>query len=158
MTLNVFQAGKGINATKLNANFSEVQQQANTNESNINTIANTALKKDGTNLTQTIVDVFQQQTPVILSGNGNISLTDNKVHFLTLTGNNDNKVVLPTPASDSYSHTIVLIVQGSNYSLNISNGTAGHLYNDTSVSTTSPYSVMYIWNKINDRWYYSLTQ
>lgn len=158
MTLYVFQAGKGINATKVNANFSEVQQQANDNETDLTTLANTALLKDGSNITQTMVDEFQKQTPVILSGNGNINLTDNKVHFLTLTGNNSNKVVLPTPASDSYSHTIVLIVQGSNYSLNISNGTAGHLYNDTSVNTTSPYNVMYIWNKLNNSWYYSLTQ
>ena len=159
MAISTFQAGKGINATKLNSNFSEIQQKANTNESNINQIANTALLKDGSNITQSVVDQFQQQTPIILSNrSGSISLTDNKVHFLTLSANNNNKIVLPTPASDNYSHTIVLIVQGSIYSLNISNGTAGHLYNDTNVNTTSPYNVMYIWNKINNSWYYSLTQ
>ena len=158
MTLNIFQAGKGINATKVNANFSEVQQQANDNETNITNIANTALLKDGSNITQTMVDEFQQQTPVILSGDGDINLTDNKVHFLTLTGNNTNQVVLPTPANDQYSHTIVLIVQGSNYSLDIAHGTTAHLYNDINVDTTNTYSVMYVYNKIDNSWYYSFTQ
>lgn len=158
MTLNVFQAGKGINANKVNANFAEVQQQSNTNESNINAIANTALLKDGSNLTQTIIDEFQQQTPIIISSDGNISLTDNKVHFLNLTGNNDNKVVLPAVGADSYSHTIVLIVQGGNYSLDIANGTAGTISSQFNVDTELPYSVMYIYNKINNAWYYSLSQ
>lgn len=158
MTLNVFQAGKGINATKINANFSEVQQQANTNETNINNIASTALLKDGSNLTQTIIDDFQEQTPIVLSGRGLITLTDNRVHFLTLNGSSNNRVGLPTPASDSYSHTIILIVQGGYYPLNIANGTAGHLYNSITVNTANPYCVMYIYNKINNSWYYSLTQ
>lgn len=154
----VFSAGKGINQTKINYNFAQLQQQTNNNELAINDIDNTALKKDGTNLTQQIIDDFQKQTPIVLSKNGNINLTDNRVHFLTLTGNNSNKVILPTPASDGYSHTIVLIVKGGNYSLNIANGTNGHLYNDTNVNTTSTYSVMYIYNKIDNKWYYSLTQ
>ena len=156
--LHVFSAGKGINQAKINYNFAELQQETNTNETAINNIANTALLKDGSNATQSMIDEFQQQTPVILSGNGNINLTDNKVHFLTLISNNSNKVILPTPASDSYSHTIVLIVQGGSYSLDIANGTSGHLYNNLTVNTANPYSVMYIWNKINSRWYYSLTQ
>ena len=154
----VFSAGKGINQIKLNYNFAELQQESNANETAINNIASTALLKDGSNLTQTIINEFQQQTPVILSGDGNINLTDNKVHFLTLTGNNTNQVVLPTPAQDGYSHTIVLIVDGSNYSLDIANGTAGHLYNNIIVDTASAYSVMYIYNKLNNSWYYSLTQ
>lgn len=157
-TLYVFSAGKGINQAKINYNFAELQQETNTNETAINNIANTALLKDGSNITQTMIDEFQQETPIILSGDGNINLTDNRVHFLTLTGNNSNQVVLPTPASDSYSHTIVLIVQGSGYSLDISNGTAGHLYNPITIDTTQPYNVMYIYNKITHSWYYSLTQ
>ena len=156
--LHVFSAGKGINQAKINYNFAELQQETNTNETAINNIANTALLKDGSNLTQDIVDDFQKQTPIILSGNGDINLTDNKVHFLTLTNNNSNRVVLPTPVSDNYSHTIVLIVQGSAFSLNVANGTAGHLYNDTSVNKANTYSVMYIYNKIDNHWYYSLTQ
>lgn len=158
MTLHIFQAGKGINANKINANFAEVQQQANTNESDINNIANTALLKDGSNLTQSIIDKFQQQTPIMLSTDGDISLTDNRVHYLELTGNNSNRVMLPTPGSDSYSHTIVLIVEGSSYSLDIANGTAGPISSQFNVDTEIPYNVMYIYNKINNSWYYSLSQ
>lgn len=156
MTLNIFQAGKGINATKLNANFSEVQQQANTNENNINIIANTALKKDGSNLTQTIIDDFQKQTPVVLTNqSGTISLTDNKVYFLSLSGN--STIVLPTIANDQYSHTIVLYVSGhSGYSLDL--GTTNHFFNYSYADTRNPYSVMYIYNKLDNNWYYSITQ
>lgn len=158
MALNEFHPGDGINAQKLNENFAEVQGQINDNENQIIDIDETALRKDGSNMTQEMVNDFNKQTPIILSGNGNINLTDNRVHFLTLTSNNSNKVVLPAVTSDNYSHTIILIVQGSAYSLNIANGTAGHLYNDINVNTSNTYSVMYIYNKINNRWYYSLTQ
>lgn len=155
MALNVFQAGKGINATKVNANFAEVQQQANDNESNITTIANTALLKDGSNLTQTIIDEFQQQTPIILATtSGTITLTDNCAHFLELTGN--GTIALPTPASDQYSHTITLTVQGGQYSLDL--GTVYHLYNDLLIDTTQTYNVLYVYNKIDGNWYYSITQ
>ena len=155
MTLNIFQAGKGINATKVNDNFAEVQQQANDNESDITTISNTALLKDGSNLTQTIVDDFQQQTPIILATtSGTITLTDNRAHFLALTGN--GTIDLPTPASDQYSHTITLTVQGSAYSLDL--GTLYHLYNDLNIDTTETYNVLYIYNKIDGNWYYSITQ
>lgn len=153
-----FSVGKGINQTKLNANFANTQQEVNTNETNINNIANTALLKDGSNITQTMIDAFQQQTPIILSGDGNINLTDNKVHFLTLTGNNTNQVVLPTPASDGYSHTIILIVDGSNYSLNVANGTTGPLMTPVLFDSTNTYTVMYVYNKIDNGWYYAITQ
>lgn len=155
MTLNIFQAGKGINATKINANFAEVQQQANDNETDITTIGNTALLKDGSNLTQTIVDDFQKQTPIILATtSGSITLTDNRAHFLELTGN--GTIVLPTPADDQYSHTITLTVQGGSYSLAL--GTAYHLYNPRTVDTTKTYNVIYIYNKLDSKWYYGLTQ
>lgn len=153
-TLYVFSAGKGINQVKLNYNFAELQQETNTNETDINNIANTALLKDGSNLTQTIINEFQQQTPNVISNSGTISLTDNTANFLTLTGN--GTISLPTPASDQYSHTISLIVQGSNYTLDL--GTVYHLYNDLTVDTTATYSVLYIYNKIDGNWYYSLTQ
>ena len=157
-SMYVFQAGKGINSIKLNANFANLKQAANDNGDSIDDIENNALQKNGSNLTQQIIDDFQKETPIVLSSNGNINLTDNRTHFLTLTGNNTNKVILPTPASDEYSHTIVLVVQGSAYSLNIANGTAGHLYNNLEIDTTQTYNVMYIYNKIDNSWYYSLTQ
>ena len=158
MTLNIFQAGKGINATKINANFAEVQQQANDNESDITTISNTALLKDGSNLTQTIVDDFQKQTPIVLATtSGSITLTDNRAHFLELTGN--GTIVLPTPAADQYSHTITLTVQGGNYSLDFQTATGGHhLYNPIIVDSTQTYNVIFIYNKIDGCWYYGLTQ
>lgn len=158
-TLEVFQAGKGVNCVKLNFNFSELQTQTNSNESRINDVENTALKKDGSNLTASIVADFQKQTPIVLSRSGNISLADNSSNFLTLTGNNSNKIVLPTITSDNYSHTINLTVQGSNYSLDITTATSGHhLYNDLSIDPTKTYNVLFIYNKIDHYWYYSITQ
>lgn len=154
MVLNIFQAGKGINATKINDNFSQLQTQSNSNETAINTIANTALLKDGSNLTQSIIDRFQQQTPNVLSSSGSISLTDNTANFLTLTGN--GTIVLPTISPDQYSHTIILVVGGNSYSLNL--GTSYHLYNNLAIDTTKTYNVLYIYNKLDNRWYYSLTQ
>lgn len=153
-TLYTFSAGKGINQVKLNYNFGQLQQQSNTNETNINTIANTALSKDGSNLTQTIIDEFQQQTPNILSTSGTIALTDNSANFLTLTGN--GTISLPNVPADQYSHTINLVVAGSAYSLDL--GTVYHLYNDLLIDTTQTYNVLYIYNKIDGNWYYSITQ
>ena len=73
----VFEAGKGINAEKINANFSELQNQTNTNETNIGNLASTALLKDGSNITPSLVATFQKQTPNVLSASGTIALTDN---------------------------------------------------------------------------------
>lgn len=156
MVLNIFEAGKGINATKINDNFSQVQNQSNTNETAINNIASTALLKDGSNLTQSAIDTFQQQTPNILSTSGAISLADNTANFLTLTGNNTNRIVLPAVASDQYSHTISLVVAGGPYSLAL--GTTYHLYNYLLIDTTKTYNVLYVYNKLDNHWYYSLTQ
>lgn len=154
MTMNVFQAGKGINADKINANFSELKQQANANESAINTVASTALKKDGSNLTQSIINDFQSQTPNVLTRSGTISLSDNTANFLTLTGN--GTIQLPSVSADNFSHTISLIVKGGAYNLNL--GTTYHLYNDLSINKANTYCVLYIYNKIDNHWYYSLTQ
>lgn len=157
MTLNIFQAGKGINATKVNANFAEVQQETNSNESAITNIANNALWNDGTNLTQAIVDDFQKQNPIVLTTtSGSISLTDNRVHYLSPTGN--GTIVLPIPAVDQYSHTIVLIVEPSNYSLDVGSGTAGTISSQFNIDTTLPYNVLYVFNKIDQHWYYSISQ
>lgn len=154
MALNIFEAGKGINAVKINDNFSQVQSQSNTNETAINNIASTALLKDGSNLTQSAINTFQQQTPNILSADGTISLTDNTANFLTLTGN--GTISLPAVASDQYSHTISLVVAGGTYSLGL--GTIYHLYNNLDIDTTQTYNVLYIYNKLDNHWYYSLTQ
>jgi hypothetical protein len=154
MALNIFEAGKGINAVKINDNFSQVQSQSNTNETAINNIASTALLKDGSNLTQSAINTFQQQTPNILSADGTISLTDNTANFLTLTGN--GTISLPAVASDQYSHTISLVVAGGSYSLGL--GTTYHLYNNLDIDTTQTYNVLYVYNKLDNHWYYSLTQ
>lgn len=151
----VFEAGKGINATKTNANFSELQSQTNTNETDIGNLASTALLKDGSNLTQTIIDEFQQQTPNILSTSGTIALTDNSANFLTLTDN--GTISLPTVPADQYSHTISVVVAGSTYSLDL--GTTKHLLHfPLPIDTTQTYNVLYIYNKIDSSWYYSITQ
>lgn len=157
----VFQQGKGINQEKLNENFSELQQKSNTNEKKINDIGNTALLADGSNLTTEIVEDFQKQTPVIINGEGDIVLADNSSIFLTLTGNNNNKIVLPTISPDQFSHTINLTVDGSAYSLDISTATANHhLYNSISypIDPTKTYNVLFIYNKIDGYWYYNITQ
>lgn len=150
----VFSAGKGVNCNKINENFADVQNQSNTNETAINNIASTALLKDGSNLTQSAINTFQQQTPNILSTSGAISLADNTANFLTLTGN--GTISLPAVASDQYSHTISLVVAGGAYSLGL--GTTYHLYNNLAIDTTKTYNVLYIYNKLDNHWYYSLTQ
>lgn len=145
-----FQAGKGINASKLNDNFTELQTKSNSNESAINSLSNDALRKDGSNITQALVDDFNTVTPIILSNQaGTISLQDNKQYFLTLSGSGTIK--LPVVPSDSYSHTIVLIVQGSNYSLNL--GTQKTLGTLIGIDSTKAYQVLYIYNKIDNSWY-----
>jgi len=150
----VFEAGKGINAVKINANFAELQSQTNTNETDIGNLANTALLKDGSNITPSLVATFNQQTPNILSADGTISLADNTANFLTLTGN--GTISLPTVPNDQYSHTISLVVAGGSYSLGL--GTTYHLYNNLDIDTTKTYNVLYIYNKLDNHWYYSLTQ
>ena len=59
--IEVFSPNKGINVVKLNDNFASLQQQANDNEDSITDIANTALLKDGSNLTPDIIADFQNQ-------------------------------------------------------------------------------------------------
>lgn len=150
-----FQAGKGINASKLNDNFTELQTKSNSNESAINSLSNDALRKDGSNITQALVDDFNTVTPIILSNQaGTISLQDNKQYFLSLSGS--GTISLPVVPSDSYSHTIVLIVQGSNYSLDL--GTTKTLGTLLGIDSTKAYQILYIYNKIDNSWYYCLGQ
>lgn len=152
--MELFSAGKGVNCVKLNTNFDQVMSVTNDNEDQINEIATNALQNDGSNLTQTIIDEFQQQTPNILSTSGTIALTDNSANFLTLTGN--GTISLPNVPADQYSHTINLVVAGGAYSLYL--GATKHLYNPLAIDTTQTYNVLYIYNKIENSWYYSLTQ
>lgn len=153
--LHVFEAGKGINATKINENFASLKDKANANETELTQIGNTALKRDGTNLTQEIVNDFNSNEVEILSGSGDIRLQDNgKDKFLTLTGN--GKIVLPPVPQDAYSHTICMVVNGSQYKLDL--GTTKHLVSNTEINKMQPYSVMYVYNKIDSSWYYNLTQ
>lgn len=155
--IDVFSPNKGINVVKLNSNFAKLQQQTNDNEDDITTITNTALLKNGSNLTPEIINDFQSQVPNILSAGGTITLTDNSANFLTLTGN--GTIALPTVSSDDKSHTIILIVEGGSYTLDIGTATGDkHLFNDITVDPTKTYSVMFIYNKIENAWYYSLTQ
>lgn len=155
--LNQFSAGDGINCIKLNENFAELQTQSNNNENSINVISNQALLKDGSNLTAQIVDDFRKQPATVLSSSGTISLLDNSANFLTLTGN--AVISLPTISSDDYSHTILLVVAGSAYSLDVQTATGGHhLYNPIVINTENPYNVMFVFNKLDNNWYYSITQ
>ena len=152
-----FSAGKGINVVKLNDNFASLQQQSNDNEDDITNIENTALLKDGSNLTPDIIADFQSQVPNILSTSGTISLTDNSANFLTLTGN--GVVSLPAIPADQYSHTIVLIVEGGSYTLDVATATNNkHLYADVELDPTETYCVLFLYNKIENAWYYCLNQ
>lgn len=153
--MNVFQAGDGINATKVNSNFAELKNQANTNEASLTTISNTALLKNGSNITQTLVNKFNEVTPTILSNrSGTISLSDNTQYYLTLSGN--GTISLPTVSRDSKSHTIILIVAGGTRSLNL--GTTYRLASVGSLDGSKAYQVMYIYNKLDNNWYYCIGQ
>lgn len=158
-TLNTFEAGKGINCDKINFNFSELQNQTNLNETDINAIASTSLKKDGSNLTDNIVTDFRKQKTTTIFGDGTISLSDNKVYSLFLLGGNA-QISLPSITPDEFSHTICLFVSGNDHGYRVSNlGTVNHIYNNiSSVDTSKSYYIMYFYNKLNQAWYYSVTQ
>ena len=158
--LIIFEPRKGINCNSLNQNFELLKTKANNNELQLSTIETTALKKDGSNIEPSAVEKFQQTETTVLTWTPTINLVDNSTNFLTPLGN--TTVVLPNIPSDAYSHTVILIVQGSNYTITSKTASGAiitkHLYNDSSVDTTSPYSLMYIFNKLNNSWYFYLTQ
>jgi hypothetical protein len=155
--MHTFEAGKGINALKINENFTEVMDLANANETALLGIEQTALRKDGTNLTQEIVDDFKKDEPIVLNNAGDILLTDNRSHFLTLTGN--GAIVLPTVLTDQFSHTITLVVQPTEFSLTLDKSqSAGILGTNTEIIETDPFSVLYVYNKIDKKWYYYISQ
>lgn len=150
-----FEAGKGINCTKLNANFTEVQGDANANEIALQTLDSTALRKDGSNLTSQIITAFNQTTPVILQNqSGTISVADNTTYFITLS--NNATISLPSIAADQKSHTIICIIHPNSKSLSF--GTTKHLSSPSVFDNSNPYQVMYIYNKIDNNWYYCLGQ
>lgn len=153
--MHTFEAGKGINAIKINENFTEVVDLANANETALLRIEQTALRKDGSNLTQDIVNEFKQDEPIILENRlGDIALTDNKTHFLSLSG--AGNIVLPTIADDQFSHTITLIVDGSSYSLDL--GSTNVILTKGDVDVAKTYSVLYIYHKVHRAWYYYISQ
>lgn len=153
--MHTFEAGKGINAIKINENFTEVRDLANDNETTLYRLSQTALLKDGSNLTQDIIAKFQQEEPVVLTNkSGDIALSDNKTHFLSLSG--AGKIVLPTVLTDQFSHTITLIVDGSSYSLNL--GSTNVILTKGDVDVSKPYNVLYIYHKVHRAWYYYISQ
>ena len=153
---DVFVAGKGINCIKLNTNFASLQSLSNSNETSINNIESTALLKNGSNLTQSLVDAFNTVTPTVLTNqSGTVALQDNKQYYISLAG--ATTISLPAVASDSISHTISVVVEGSNYSLDL--GTAGKsLGSLLAVDSTRAYQILYIYNKIDNSWYSCLGQ
>lgn len=152
--LNVFEAGKGINANKLNENFDLCKIDANANEAELVQIATDSLKKDGSNLTQEVIDAFNQTDANEIIGNGVITLDDNSVNFITLEANSE--ILLPVVPSDNLSHTIVAVIAGGSFSLNL--GTSKYLVQNLLLDISQPYSVLYVYNKLDNSWYYCLTQ
>lgn len=153
--MHTFEAGKGINAVKINENFTEVVDLANSNETALLQLSQTALLKDGSNLSQDAVNKFKQDEPIVLENRqGNIALTDNKTHFLSLSGS--GKIVLPGIADDQFSHTITLVVDGSSYSLDL--GSTNVILTKGDVDVSKPYSVLYIYHKVHRAWYYYISQ
>jgi len=156
--MHTFEAGKGINAVKINENFTEVIDLANANEAALLQLSQTALLKDGSNLSQDVVDKFKQDEPIVLENRqGDIALTDNKTHFLSLSGN--GKIILPNIADDQFSHTITLIVDGGSYTLDASNGgSLPHILTKSNVDVSKPYNVLYVYHKVHKTWYYYISQ
>lgn len=153
--MHTFEAGKGINAVKINENFTEVVDLANANEIALSRIEQTALLKDGRNLSQDVVDKFKQDEPIVLENRqGDIALTDNKTHFLSLSG--VGKIVLPSIVADQFSHTITLIVDGSSYSLDL--GSTNVILTKGDIDVAKTYSVLYIYHKTHRAWYYYISQ
>lgn len=153
----IFSAGKGINCIKLNQNFADLQTKSNTNETQINNIATNSLKKDGSNVTQSVVDAFNTVTPVVLTNqSGTITLQDNTPYYISLSGDAVLDT-MPIVAPDGISHTITAVIQCNNYSFDMSviHGTLGSVI---SIDTTKDYQVMFIYNKIDGYWYYSIGQ
>ena len=137
-----------------------MRAQSNSNEARITNIENTALRIDGSNVTDETVEAFNRNIVVTLGTSGVMSLTDNAEHFLAPTGN----CYLDTPViaqGDQYSHTINIAVQGSNYGVTLrENGQAitRHLLNGENVNTTLPYNLLLMYNHLDGHWYNYISQ
>lgn len=149
----VFEAGKGINRVKLNDNFAQLQGITNSNESALNTLSTQALHKNGDNLEQSAVDAFKRDNVTVLTTSDGVTLDDGGDYFLIPTG--DVTITLPTITPDQYSHTISMVVAGSEYSVDL--GTSYSLMNPP-VDTEQDYSVLFVYNHIDDKWYYFMGQ
>lgn len=158
--LTIFNAGDGISAPDLNENFEKLRVQTNHNESDITYIANTALKIDGSNVTDETVAQFNRSLTVTLPTSGVSNLSDNKEHFLAPTG--DCTLNVPVIAQgDQFSHTINIAVQGSNNGVTLmENGTpiTRHLLNGENVDTTLPYNLLLLYNHLDGHWYFYISQ
>ena len=149
----VFEPGKGINCVKLNENFAALQGITNNNESALNTISTNALHKNGDNLEQSAIDAFKKDNVTVLSTSGSVPLSDGGDYYLTPTGN--VTITLPAITPDQFSHTISLIVAGSQYSVDL--GTSYALLSPE-VDTENDYSVFFVYNHIDGNWYYYIGQ
>jgi hypothetical protein len=116
-------------------------------------MAATALHKNGDNIEQSAIDEFKKDQVTVLSTSGTIALADNKDYFLTPTGN--VTITLPTITADEFSHTITLIVAGSEYSVDL--GTTYALLSPT-IDTEHDFSVLFMYNKLDNKWYYFMGQ
>lgn len=158
--MNVFNAGEGIPAPELNANFDNLKTESNSNEARITDIENTALRIDGSNVTDATVEAFNRSITVTLPTSGTATLTDNAEHFLAPTAD----CYLDTPViaqGDLYSHTINIAVQGSNYGVTLREGGQAitrHLLNGENVDTTLPYNLLLMFNHLDGHWYYYISQ
>lgn len=150
-----FYAGEGISAPDLNDNFDELRTQSNANEDGIADIEDNALKKDGTNVTDATVAAFNRSVAITLGTSGTLQLTDNADHFLAPTGD-CTLVFPPVTQGDGISHTINVAVQGSNYG--VTHNLTHHLLYDSTVDTTAPYNLLFVYNHSDGNWYYYLTQ
>lgn len=156
----VFNAGEGIPAPDLNANFDTLRTQSTANEAKITNIENTALRIDGSNVTDATVAAFNRNETVTLATSGASLLTDNAEHFLAPTGDCD--LTVPVIAQgDLYSHTINIAIQGSNYGVTLYEGGTAitrHLLNGENVDTTLPYNILLMYNHLDGHWYYYISQ
>lgn len=155
-----FYAGDGISAPDLNTNFELLRTQSNANEASITNLENTCLRIDGTNISDATVAAFNRSLVATLPGTGTSSLLDNTEHFLEPTGNCSLEVPSITPG-DLYSHTINVVVQGSNYTVTLlENGVVitRHLLNYENIDTTLPYNIFLVYNHSDGHWYYYISQ
>lgn len=149
--MNTFHAGDGINVNKLNENFEELKNQANSNETNLTNISNTALLKDGSNMSADLVTKLNGVNSIILENvSGDLNLLDTSAYDITLSG--PATIVLPTVLPDNFSHTITVVINQNGFSLDV--GTTHNIVEpNQDININAPYSILYVFNKIDNLWY-----